>query len=280
MKLFRSLFGSKKLGPPALEPPGTHLAFVMLEKPVLPSEESLRKSLATYSGPDEAIRLVDDDGGREAKEPGPEVMIVQLEGIGSAFVALMPAPIPNGEAEASFDFSMSSFAEGASLASHQAHLIVTLAGIDPDCAPLKALMAFTSLLAAVVEASPSVGVYWGNAGATHSKEFFLSMAAEREVNPRLLLWNGISRASEPGGKVSLLSYGMGQLALPDLYFVCDLQQAGDAMGRFFDLLAYVASRGEAIPDGDTIGASEQERIPVKYVQSPADSSKVVWRVEF
>jgi hypothetical protein len=53
----------------------------------------------------------------------------------------------------------------------------------------------------------------------------------------------------------------------------------DALGTFFDLLAYLADRGEALPEGDTVGRSAEERLPVHYVPSPVDPSKKVWRVE-
>lgn len=206
-------------------------------------------------------------------------MTLNIENIGFAFFALMPAPVPNGEAEASFQFSVSSFSEGNELKNHTAHLMVTLM-LSEEVAPLDAIMAFTSLLAAASETTKSVGVYWGNAGATHTKDFFLSAAAEHEINPRILLWNGISRAGEKGNKMSFLSYGMSQLALPDLYLVCDGNDAGVYFGRFFDLLSYIAGRGESIPAGDTIGATEEERILVEYVKSPADNEKVAWKVIF
>ena len=47
----------------------------------------------------------------------------------------------------------------------------------------------------------------------------------------------------------------------------------------FDLLTYLANRGVAIPDGDTVGRSADEKLKVRYVPSPIDESKKVWRVE-
>ena len=51
------------------------------------------------------------------------------------------------------------------------------------------------------------------------------------------------------------------------------------METTFDLLAYVASRGEALPEGDTVGRTDDERLPVHYVESPGDPAKKVWRLE-
>ena len=206
-------------------------------------------------------------------------MALRIEGVGAAFIGLMPRPVPNREAEASFQFSISSFSEENKLGDHSFHLMITLM-VTEGCAALDSLMAFTSLLAAVTESTESVGVYWRNAGATHTRDFFLSVASEHEINPRIMLWNGISRAGEKGNKMSFLSYGMNQLGLPDLYLVCNTDEAGSYFERFFDLLAYIADRGEAIPSGDTIGATEDDRILVEYVKSPADNEKVVWKITF
>ena len=117
---------------------------------------------------------------------------------------------------------------------------------------------FFALLAAVTEASPAVGVYWGNAGATHDPKFVIHTAAEQGIVPRMMLWTGVSIAHDGESRVSLLSLGMKQ---------------------FFDLLAYVADRGKPLPEGDTVGHSEGERLPVRYVPSPTEPSERVWRVD-
>ena len=52
------------------------------------------------------------------------------------------------------------------------------------------------------------------------------------------------------------------------------------METFFDLLAYMVTRGKALPDGDTVGRAANERLPVRYVPSPVNPGEKVWRVEF
>ena len=39
------------------------------------------------------------------------------------------------------------------------------------------------------------------------------------------------------------------------------------------------SRGEAIPEGDTVGRSESGELPVHCVRSPVEPTTKVWRVE-
>jgi hypothetical protein len=94
-----------------------------------------------------------------------------------------------------------------------------------------------------------------------------------------MLWSGVSVARQKDGRLSLLSLGMKQLNLPDLLLIGGPSGANAAMATMFDLLAYVAQRGAALPDGDTVGRSAHEKLPVRYVSSPLDSTKKVWRVE-
>ena len=195
-----------------------------------------------------------------------------------SFLALMPEAVPNGEADEGAQFSLSSLGTDWKLPPHCAHLLVTLHG-PAEPAPIVRLSRFTSLLAAVAKSSPSVGVYWGDAGATHDSEFFLSVAADLGVVPRIMLWSGVSIARESDGRLSLVSLGMKQLGRPDLLLVAGESSGSVAIQTMYDLLAYVAERGEALPEGDTVGRTADERLPVHDVRSPLDSATKVWRVQ-
>jgi len=259
---------------PELEVPGQQFAFVLLREASLPPVEALEAAFEKYATGGLRILRVEEDG-----EEGSPALTFQIEGSGLAIVMLLPAPVPDGEAESAFEASLSAFRPDASLEPHRAHLMVTLMGLDPERPPVEGMQAMTSLLAAVIESCDAIGVYWGNAGATHAADFFRELAVEEELGSRLALWTGVSRAGEPDGGFSLLSLGMNQFGLPDLYLVARELPGNEALGRFFDLLAYVVQRNEAIPDGDTIGPSDEERIVVRYVPSPADDGATVWRVE-
>ena len=45
------------------------------------------------------------------------------------------------------------------------------------------------------------------------------------------------------------------------------------------LLEVIIRDGKPIPEGDTVGRSATEKLPVHYVASPADPKAKVWRVE-
>ena len=250
------------------------LAFVLLPKTGLPKGSDVVKAFAQFATEGQHVELTSSTG-----SDSQGVLEFELRPCGTAFVAAMPAPVPHGEADDAVRFSISAMGTGWRLPTHAAHLVVTLPR-SKSPSRLSSLSCFTSFLAAVTNASGALGVYWGNAGATHDPEFFASVAKESGVTSRLMLWTGVSIAREPDGRLSLLSLGMQQLSLPDLLFVAPKSMSGnEALGTLFDLLAYVAERGEALPEGDTVGRTAEEHLPVRYVPSPRDPTKRVWRVD-
>lgn len=75
------------------------------------------------------------------------------------------------------------------------------------------------------KASNAVGVYWGEAGATHDPKFFISVAQDQDPASRLMLWTGVSIGRERDRRRSLLSLGMQQLTLPDLLLIAPKQES-------------------------------------------------------
>ncbi len=255
--------------------PDMNLAFVLLSKPALPKSEDVIRAFASFAPGERQLRSSRTKSGKQSEK---EILEFEISSGETVFVALMPAPVPNREADEAARFSVASIGSGRKLSAHKAHLIVTQRG-GGSLNSVESLSLFTSLLAAVAKASSTVGVYWGNAGATHDTEFFISTAKEPGIVPRITLWTGVSVAREQDGRLSLLSLGMSQLNLPDLLLIAPKSKGNDALFTFFDILGYVVERGKPIPEGDTIGRTADERLQVTYVSSPLDSSKKVWRVE-
>lgn len=195
-------------------------------------------------------------------------------------VALLPAPVPNGEADHATELSLSGLDGSWSLPEHRAHLAVVCLdeakGKKKKPRPaLEVLTTFSRVVAAITRASGAVGVYWGDARATHHPEFMVNIAQSELPLP---IWVGVSVAKARGG-VELLSVGLQkQFGLPELLLTAKAGD-GEALEFFYDLLAYVVRRGSAIPAGETVGRDEKEKLAVKYVRSPVDPSAEVWAVK-
>jgi Domain of unknown function (DUF4261) len=192
---------------------------------------------------------------------------------------LMPvsAPVPDGEAEAMAGYSISTLGTGWQLGAHEAHLIATLQEEDTGLSAQR-LVRFSRLLAGVVDGVDGVvGIYCGEAHATHDPDFFRDMAMEESLLP-VHLWNGVSIAGNEE-RVSLLSLGMKQLGQPNLKLTGPRANGNELIDYFFNLLEYAAKHGAAIPDGETVGRSAEEKLVVRHEPSPIAEGETVWCVD-
>lgn len=250
-----------------------NVAFVLLSEAQLPKGEDLERAFASFATKGQTLRRQPV----KAKKPGGgDTLELDTGGGGYAIVALMLAPVPNREADEAVRFSVSALGGRWKLPPHKAHLVVTAHGTGDRA---ESLSAFTSLVAAVVEASSALGVYFGAAGATHDPKFFCDIARERDASSRLVLWSGVSIARGDDGRLNLLSLGMKQLELPDVLLVVPSKKADDALSTLFDLIGYEVLHGHPLLEGDTFGRTATEKLPVHYVPSPVDPKVKVWRVE-
>ncbi|MBX2801660.1 MAG: DUF4261 domain-containing protein [Myxococcales bacterium] len=195
----------------------------------------------------------------------------------SVFVSVMQAPIPTDEAQSAARFSIAAFGPGGPVdtSSHEAHLMVTSLGGDADD-PMTSLWQHTRVVAAVAKACGAMAVYEGNAAATHPTAFYVDVASAG--SPPMMLWTGLSVARETDGCTSLLTLGLGQLSIPNLWVIARPGEGNDAMVFALDLALYTAGQGQ-IPEGQTVGRTDDERVAVRYVDSPNGSGESVALVD-
>jgi hypothetical protein len=250
------------------------LAFVLLTRPEMPRAAEI---VAAFRRMEPTKRLPPLEGARREGD----TLVLDLGAEGSLVVGLIPRPVPEDEAEWYARFSLPAVSRGWKLPAHRAHLVVAWQE-SASLAPLDSLRRFTWLLAATVEASHAVAVYWPDAGATYPADSFIGVAGSADPTALMLVWSGVRVApdGEKPDRTSLVSLGMSQLGLPDLEVSVPWSlEKGKALERLYALLGYVALRGAPMEEGDTIGNDAMGRLPARRVRSPADPAKKVWRVE-
>jgi hypothetical protein len=250
-----------------------NLAFVLLSQPTAPKGEEIERAFASFAIKGQRLHF---RPGKARKSAAVDPLEFEIGADGTAFVALTPTPVPNHEADDAVRYSVSALGDRWKLGAHKAHLVVTS---REGTHSAETLSSFTSLVAAVAQASSAVGIYCGSAGATHDPKFFEAIARERDTRSRLVLWNGVAIARAPDGRLSLMSLGMKQLDLPDLLLVVPVAKSDEALGMAFDLLGSVVHSGKPVAEGDTVGRNASERMPVHYVRSPVDPKAKVWLVD-
>jgi hypothetical protein len=251
------------------------LAMVLLSGAGLPSASAIQRAFAVYAPKGQTLHLKQD-----ASKPGPgggEGFVFESNGGGEFVLVLMREPMPAGQAEEAVRHSVSAlFNQQWSLPKYKAHIVVTA----PDAGdPRRRLEVFTALVAAVVDTSHALGVVWPHAGATHEPKYFLKVAKAHELVSSMTIWCGFDLKRGAAGKLDFLSRGMERLSLPNLLLVVPSAQEEESVPLMFDLLAYVAERGKPLPEGDTVGRDDQQRLPVHYVPSPVNPTVKVMRVE-
>lgn len=245
-----------------------HMAFVLLPK----GREVIAAKAASAlnrraPGLDFAPSTAASDG---------EITNLEFKG-GRVMIVPVPMPVPKGEADQGFQYSIASWLPTFKPPSHAAHVIVTLR-LDQEMTTLNAHLLFTRVLAAVVESTEAAGVYWGSARVTHPADFFLDVA-NGDDQLWTMLWTGVSAVRQGADRLSMLSLGMEQFGLMDALVTGPVQNANDLLMFMMDMLRYCIERGSAIPHGDTVGRTNQERLKVKHVPSPIDATRKVWSVD-
>ena len=223
--LFDPDFSLRKEDQPALETPegGAFLAFVLLEAPAWDPDQFRRDLRDLYGIPCLTEAEESEDGG--------STLTFEVSGMLAA-VCLYPFPVPHGEAEenAAHNYLWPEAVESA--ARHRGQLLV--------CAAL--------------------GVYAN--GTVYQPEFYLNAAKPMEDGelPLLdLVWMGLYRR-----EVGLCGYTDGLAAFgKEEMEVLDTQAApGDLHSFLLDLTSYVLEEDITFHDGETIGFTEGQYLPI------------------
>jgi hypothetical protein len=196
------------------------------------------------------------------------------------FLAHMPAPIPNHEAEENADRNFLWPNGKAEAAKHRSHVIVTNIGAG-DLTPIQSAIAVSRLALVALELFDGIGVYWGNASVCNSRkvfeEFCESMSDEHVPLP---VWLRFQPVRASGDELGLYTLGMSQFGLMEIEVDRSRMKAQELFEFVSNLAHYLIQRGPIIEDGNTVGGSKDERILVRYRPSMVDQTRRVYKIVF
>ena len=252
MVLFGADFSLREEGQPALEQPGSagnFLAFVLLEEPEW-DPEAFKRALRDHWGI--PCMTEPEDG-----EDGESTLVFEVEGMLAA-LSLYPFPVPHGEAEenAAHNYLWPEAAESA--ARHRGQLLVTV--LPREESVREAALLQVKLVCAACRQRGTLGVYAN--GTVYQPEFYLNAAQPMEDGelPLLdLVWMGLYRREEGlcGYTDGLAAFGKEEIE------VLDTQAApGDLHSFLLDLASYVLEEDVTFHDGETIGFTEGQYLPI------------------
>jgi len=186
---------------------------------------------------------------------------------GEIVVAMsMPAPIPGddgvvGMASATWPQARATFE------SHRAHLIVSVLGKTPH--PLPQARAMTAVIGGLIAAVPGcIGVVWAGRVANPADRWLEMSRAAFASYPDFpfMLWIGI-RPFRDQSTIGAVTYGLSSLIGREIEFEGQSTDLRSVINKVAGLAAYLIDRGSVIPDGNTFGGDDTERITVHHTTS-------------
>jgi hypothetical protein len=196
------------------------------------------------------------------------------------FLAHMPAPIPGGEAEQNADGNFLWPHGKEEAAAHRSHVIVTNLGAGEQT-PVQSALTVSRLALVALRLFDGLGVYWGNAFVSNSRNVFEAFCEEiSEEQLPMPVWLRFQLVSAGENEVGLYTLGMQQFGLMDIEVDrcrMDPQELFEFVSNIAD---YLVKQGPVIADGNTVGGSEEERILVRHRPSMIDQDRRVYKIVF
>ncbi len=196
-----------------------------------------------------------------------DMLIFDFQGM-MAVVSLMPAPVPDGEAEANAANNYM-WPEAVEVTSgHQAHLLVAL--LDKgERPPVEVGKAFTKLCAACSKQPQALGIY--TAGTVFEPQFYQEVAdvmKKGDENLPLLDWIyiGLYQADKGYGAYT---YGLDVFGKDEIEVLDAAVALEDLQVFVLNLVDYVLSGDVTLRDGDTIGYSAEQKLAI--TRSPGEA---------
>ena len=226
---------------------GSFVGFVLLQQAQW-SREQLIGDLKTEWGIDAAEDKAEEPEGSD------DVMVFSVEDMMVA-VSLMPAPVPDHEAEANAgnNYMWPEAVEAAR--AHQGHLMVAVLGKNADLFERGKL--FVKVMACCCRQQYASGVY--TSGTVFEPRFyqcFAEMMKEDELPIFNWIWFGLYR-TEQG--VCSYTYGMDVFGKEEMEVLDAAAQPSEVRDFLASLVSYVLGCDVTLQDGETIGFSPEDK---------------------
>lgn len=173
----------------------------------------------------------------------------------------VPKPIPGDDLDY-FRSPSLQFPPGAEgIDPHDGHVLLTALGSSDA---LDRRFDLTLVTVAVADAIGAMAIYWPDVPQLTTVEF-AKMALNGEEVPAPL-WTAVDLARD-GDRMAALTRGLTTFGHPDLWLTSAEMEPFDLHMYAFSIISYVIS-GAKLEPGQTIGVSEDERLPITAATSP------------
>lgn len=240
---------------------GAFTGFVLLPQPRWNSEQFKADIMADWG-----IECIEEEGDkavetRVLEEPGRgEDGSILIFSVGNmrVVVALMEAPVPGGEAEANAANNYMWPEAVEIVKTHQAQLIVAVLG--PEAPIRERGLLFVKVMSVCCKQDSVLGIY--TSGNVFQPEFYLE-ASEMMKKGGLPVLNwiyfGLYQTKEGW---NTYTYGMKTFGKNEMEVLDVKANPQDVRDFLFDMVYYVLEADVTLRDGETIGFSEEQKLPI------------------
>ena len=173
-------------------------------------------------------------------------------------IAMIPAPIPSEQLASAVEYSYL-WKDARTAFDNQSHIAIAAVG---EKTPLELNVAFTKIVAILLENSDATGVFLTNQALVLPKEFYLAEAATMDdENLPLYLWIYFGLRPGDDGN-SAYTYGLKEFGLKEIEVVNSKYSMEEVVAFIYDASQYVLTGDVELNDGETIGFSEEQKIKV------------------
>lgn len=202
---------------------------------------------------------------------GNDEALVAFMGDVKLAVAIIPAPVPNQEAEhyAGANYMWEDAVEVTK--SHKAHLLVSVLGKDVNLLELAKL--FTKVVSSCLKQESAIAVYTD--GTVFQPQFYCDVASVMQQDDEALpildwVWFGVYRTEECTG---MYTYGMRKFGKEEMEVYAHNADLNDVRDFMFDIVTYVLDCDVTLNDGETIGFSEEQKLGITLSDAVALDGK-------
>ncbi len=186
--------------------------------------------------------------------------------------SLMPSPVPNNEATEAAKRNIL-WKDGAEqTAKHQAHMIVAVMN-KFDALDQQELLA--KVACSMLKLDNAIGIY--KAPTVYEKEFYINFAEtikNDEYPVPIYVYVGMYAED---GKIFAFTSGMSCFGKLEMEVLGTQSQPNDVLSFMYTICEYIISEDVVLQDGETIGFTEEQKIPIKIskgVSVPGESIKL------
>lgn len=237
---------------------GSFLSFVLLDEPVFSLEQ-----LVSDLKEDWNIDIQKDDKAEMDLENVTAVFSVDNM---LATIGLIPAPVPDDEAvhNAETNFRWKEAVEVTK--SHRAHLVVAV--LSHDKPMLEAGTLLVKLGAACLKQQHAIAI--NTAGTVMEPKFYKEYAKDAiadGMSPILdLVFFGIY-SNDNGKTISGYTFGLQNFNKDEIEVLDSQHSASEVFEFLIDIASYVVESDAILKDGETIGFSEEQKLPITKSKS-------------